>query len=39
MLPCEEVWYGVTYREDLEGVRTAIEDMKKKGIYTTQLWD
>lgn len=39
VLPCEEVWYGVTYREDLEGVRTAIEDMKKKGIYTTQLWD
>lgn len=39
VLPCEEVWYGVTYREDLEGVRTAIEDMKKQGIYTTQLWD
>ncbi len=39
VLPCEEVWYGVTYREDLEGVRTAIADMKQKGIYTTQLWN
>ena len=39
VLPCEEVWYGVTYREDLDGVRTAIEAMKNQGIYTTQLWD
>ncbi len=39
VLPCEEVWYGVTYREDLEGVRAAIADMKARGIYTAQLWN
>lgn len=38
VLPCEEVWYGVTYREDLVSVRNAIADMKKKGIYKEALW-
>lgn len=38
VLPCEEVWYGVTYREDLESVRAAIADMKKNGIYEEALW-
>ena len=38
VLPCEEVWYGVTYREDLASVRSAIADMKKKGIYEEALW-
>lgn len=39
VLPCEEVWYGVTYREDLEGVRAAIAGMKDNGIYTPRLWE
>ena len=38
VLPCEEVWYGVTYREDLASVRVAIADMKKNGIYEEALW-
>ena len=38
VLPCEEVWHGVTYREDLESVRTAIAQMKKQGIYEDTLW-
>ena len=38
VLPCEEVWHGVTYREDLESVRTAIVQMKKQGIYEENLW-
>ena len=38
VLPCEEVWHGVTYREDLESVRTAIAQMKKQGIYEETLW-
>ena len=38
VLPCEETWYGVTYREDLESVQQAIADMKVKGIYKEELW-
>ncbi len=38
VLPCEETWYGVTYREDLESVCNAIADMKAKGIYKEDLW-
>ena len=38
VLPCEETWYGVTYREDLESVQQAIADMKVKGIYKEDLW-
>lgn len=39
VLPCEETWYGVTYREDLGSVKAAIADMKKKGIYEENLWN
>ncbi len=39
VLPCEETWYGVTYREDLDSVKAAIEGMKKKGIYEENLWN
>ena len=39
VLPCEEVWYGVTYREDLAGVKAAIRQMKDKGIYKEALWE
>ena len=38
VLPCEETWYGVTYREDLESVQQAIADMKANGIYKEDLW-
>ena len=38
VLPCEETWYGVTYREDLESVCNAIAEMKAKGIYKEDLW-
>lgn len=38
VLPCEEAWYGITYREDLELVRQAIERMKDAGVYTRELW-
>ena len=39
VLPCEETWYGVTYREDLDSVKAAIDGMKKKGIYEENLWN
>ena len=38
VLPCEESWYGVTYREDLESVTAAIAKMKADGIYEEELW-
>ena len=38
MLHCDETWYGVTYKEDLQGVVSAIAKMKRDGIYTEQLW-
>ena len=38
VLPCEETWHGVTYREDLQSVQQAIADMKAQGIYKEELW-
>ena len=38
VLPCEESWYGVTYREDLASVKAAVAKMKAEGIYTEKLW-
>ena len=31
-------WYGVTYREDLEGVREAINKLIEQGEYPKDLW-
>ena len=39
VLPCEETWYGVTCREDLDSVKAAIAGMKAKGIYDENLWN
>ena len=38
VLPCEESWYGVTYKEDRASVENAIAQMKKDGIYKEDLW-
>lgn len=38
VLPCEENWFGVTYKEDLENVVHAIRKMKEQGIYREDLW-
>lgn len=38
VLPCEEVWYGVTHREDLQSVKDAIARMEHDGTYTEKLW-
>lgn len=32
------VWYGVTYKEDKEGVVNALKQMKKDGVYPEKLW-
>ena len=39
VLPCEETWYGVTYREDLPRVQAAVAEMKAKGVYPKKLWE
>lgn len=39
VLPCEEVWYGVTYREDLQAVKDAISARKAAGAYSQGLWE
>lgn len=39
VLPTKETWYGVTYREDLEGVVAAIQSMKDNGMYPEKLWE
>ena len=38
VLPSVEKWYGVTYADDLPGVKAAIESMKKSGVYPQKLW-
>ena len=38
VLPTEEIWYGVTYREDLKAVKAAIKEMQRQETYPEQLW-
>lgn len=39
VLECNEVWHGVTYREDLDSVVQAISTLKKSGVYPELLWE
>ena len=39
VLPCEEKWYGFTYREDLGTVKNAIREMINDGKYPKNLWE
>lgn len=34
-----EKWYGVTYKEDKENVRSAIAKLVNKGVYPKNLWE
>ena len=38
VLPVDEQWYGVTYPQDKEEVRAAIQQMIVKKIYPENLW-
>ena len=38
VLPCEETWHGVTYREDLPSVQRAVAALKAAGTYPPELW-
>ena len=39
VLPSEEKWYGVTYKEDKPVVVEAIRNLKKEGLYPENLWE
>ena len=38
VLSTTATWYGVTYREDLDAVKSAINNYIKEGIYKENLW-
>lgn len=38
VLKTTATWYGVTYREDAEGVKKALKDMVNTGEYPNNLW-
>lgn len=38
VLKSRDRWYGVTYKEDKEGVVSALQSMKDKGEYPDKLW-
>jgi hypothetical protein len=38
VLYTDEVWYGVTYREDKEKVSEAFQALKDEGLYPEKLW-
>ena len=39
LLHTDERWYGMTYREDIDAVKSAIARMKAEGIYPERLWE
>lgn len=39
VLETDEVWHGITYKEDLQSVRDAIAALKKAGVYPEKLWE
>lgn len=39
VLDTDERWYGMTYREDIDTVKSAIAGMKAAGKYPGELWE
>jgi UTP-glucose-1-phosphate uridylyltransferase len=39
VLSTSAVWHGVTYKEDKQKVVDAIQKLREKGVYPTQLWN
>ncbi len=39
VIPTESKWFGVTYKEDAEGVRKNITDLIANGAYPENLWN
>ena len=38
VLRSKDKWYGVTYKEDLEAVKTAIQGLQNSGLYPEKLY-
>jgi len=38
VLPTDDRWYGITYKEDKASVCAAMQAMKDKGLYPERLW-
>lgn len=39
VLDTDAEWHGVTYREDIESVQTALTKLIEEGVYPNHLWD
>lgn len=39
VLPTSSQWFGVTYRDDRDGVVAAFDDLTARGEYPSPLWD
>lgn len=39
VLECSDVWYGMTYREDMPAITKAIAAMQEAGLYSSKLLD
>ncbi len=39
VVPCQEKWYGVTYKEDKQPVVESIQKLVDAGLYPAKLWD
>lgn len=39
VLPCQDRWYGVTYREDKPMVQAAFQKLVEEGVYPPRLWN
>lgn len=38
VLPCTARWHGITYREDLDDICSAVSRLKEQGLYPSRLW-
>ena len=38
VLRSDDRWYGVTYKEDKQGVMDSLQSLKDKGLYPDRLW-
>ncbi len=38
VLPTQEKWYGITYQQDMQRVRTALAAMRQSSAYPKHLW-
>ena len=38
IIPTEERWFGITYKEDKEQVKASVKAMKDRGLYPETLW-